>query len=457
MSVAAEPSTAPHEPRADALSTPLPPAIPLWHVQGERLVRPHFSGRGLLNVPGSIARALAPDSPSLVGHPPLNPEVLPPRLYQGVRAVVLFVADGLGHFQLDREVQQGNAPNLARLLERARTRDPRVSYEPITSVFPTTTVAALGTLNTGALPAEHGLLGFTLYLGEFQTVGQMIRWGPFDRVGTFSHADYGQAAPEQFLWTPTFANSLLTAGVPATVAVNPSYFEGTALTSMLHQGAEFSGYVATSTIPVRVPRLLRDNPDRATYVFAYWPTVDTVAHVHGPISPEHGAEVAAFDLALGRLIGDLPADTLLLVTADHGHVQTSTARHVDLQDFPRVMRLLCHPPAGERRAVYLHARPGQEQALEEAARAELGHVAVVLSRAEAVREGLFGHQPLSARATQRIGDILLLARDDYQLVFEPPTEHVPERLRLHPSKEVRGMHGGLSPWEALVPLLALRT
>ena len=116
-------------------------------------------------------------------------------------------------------------------------------YTAITSVFPTTTVAALGSLNSGEAPVGHGLLGYTLHLAEFGTVAEMVRWGPLGQCGSFTDPEHGSANPEQFFWAETLYRRLQAAGVARTVAVNPSSFAGTALTRMLHQGAE---YMATS-------------------------------------------------------------------------------------------------------------------------------------------------------------------------------------------------------------------
>src|SRR5438445_310461 len=136
-----------------------------FDLDGERFVLPDFAGRGLANVAPTILRLLAPSAP--LDLPPLDTSVLPERMTAGVSTVVLIVADGLGHLQLQHEIEIGNAPNLGELLDKANQGSEEVTYSPITSVFPTTTVAALGSINSGVAPTRHGLLGYTLYLEEF--------------------------------------------------------------------------------------------------------------------------------------------------------------------------------------------------------------------------------------------------------------------------------------------------
>ena len=389
--------------------------LPSFDIDGERFVRPDFAGRGLANVAPTVLRLLAPQA-APVELPPLDRSVLPESMTSGIRKVVVIVADGLGHLQLQREIAAGNAPNLGKLVARAGSENGSVSYNPITSVFPTTTVAALGSINSAVAPSAHGLLAYTLYLAEFDMVAEMIRWGPLNRRVSFSDPEFG-CAPETFFWAETMYARLQAAGVTRTFAVNPNYFAGTALTRMLHQGATYAGYIATSSLEPIVSRLLGES-DEPTYIYAYWPTVDTVAHIVGPLTPEHGAEVAAFDLQVGRLLERLPnrGDTLVLLTADHGHVDTAPEFSVAFADHPELLAMLRVLPAGERRVVYLHPKPGLTHAVLAYARDRLGEVAPAMLRDDAVELGLFGPGQLSERAAVRIGEVLLFPRRNLQLI-----------------------------------------
>jgi predicted AlkP superfamily pyrophosphatase or phosphodiesterase len=426
--------------------------LPSFALGGETYVRPDFAGRGLANLAPTVLRLLAPAAAPL-DLPSLDPGVLPERMTRGIKSVVLLVADGLGHLQLQREIGAGNAPNLGELLDRAASGgNEDVSYAPLTSVFPTTTVAALGSVNSGVTPSEHGLLSYTLYLPEFDMLAEMIRWGPLNRRVTFADPEFG-CEPEAFFWAETMYARLQAAGVQRTFAVNPNYFAGTALTRMLHQGATYGGYISTSSLQPIVSRLLAET-DETTYIYAYWPTVDTIAHVIGPLTPEHGAEVAALDFQVGRLVERLPhrGDTLLLVTADHGHIDTTPDQNVALAEHAELLEMLRVPPAGERRAVYLYPQPGLSEQVMAYARERLREIAAPMLRDEAVRLGLFGPGPLSARAAGRIGEVLLFPRGNLQMISPAETPDGAAAPRAF-----RGLHGGLTPDEALVPLLAIRS
>jgi hypothetical protein len=427
--------------------------VPRFELDGERLVRPDFAGRGLANVAPTALKLLAPDAAGTLDLPPLDSGVLPDALTDGVRTLVLVVADGLGHLQLLREIAAGNAPNLAELIDRASRGDACVSYAPITSVFPTTTVAALGSVNSGVTPVEHGLLGYTVFLPEFEQVAEMIRWGPLNRRVSFADPEFGHS-PEAFFGAETMYARLQGAGVERTFAVNPAGFSGTALTRMLHQHATYAGYVATSSLEPIVSRIVHESTD-TTYVYAYWPTVDTIAHVVGPLTPEHSAEVAAVDLQFARLVSALEDrhDALVLLTADHGHIDTVPTEAISFREYPDLLAMLKVTPAGERRMVYLYPREGAASEVAAFTQERLSDVAATLRRDDAVAMGLFGPGQLSERAAGRIGEVMLFPRGTRQLVapVEPADNNLPK-----PPVVFRGLHGGLTSDEALVPLLAVR-
>jgi hypothetical protein len=230
-------------------------------------------------------------------------------------------------------------------------------------------------------------------------------------------------------------------------------FSGTALTRMLHQKAAYTGYISTSSLGPIVQRLLDDDSE-PTYIYAYWPTVDSIAHLVGPFTPEHSAEVAGFDFQFGRLVRSLSGrrNTLLMLTADHGHVDTVPEEAIKFVDHPELMGMLRVSPAGERRAVYLHPKSGAADEVVDYARERMREVASPLLRDEAVEMGLFGPGELNQRAAQRIGEVLLFPRGNLSLVA--PIENVDGNPPRPPI--FRGLHGGLTADEALVPLLAIR-
>jgi len=165
-------------------------------------VMPDYDGGGLLNVPATVLDVLgardAGDAPPLVA--------LDPKLREGVRQVVVILADGLGWWQLEMLCDQGHMPFLAELRERARRRDGAQLIEA-TTVFPSTTAAAITTMNTARSPLAHGNIAYFVWLEEFAEVTQMLRWGSaIARRG--SYFDDPAVDPLRFVLVPSIHRRL---------------------------------------------------------------------------------------------------------------------------------------------------------------------------------------------------------------------------------------------------------
>lgn len=409
-------------------------------------ILPRYAGQSLLNVPASVCAALGVPTAGLP--PALDAAVLPPALLDGVRAVCLLIVDGLGRQQLDAALGAGDAPTISGLRD-GQSFGSAAHDATITSVVPSSTMPALATLSTGLPPSEHGLLGWTVYLEEFGEAAELARWGPAAERGSYLQERLGGHDPVAFFGRETLYQRLRRSGVRS-VAICPAHHRGTGFSEMVFQGAELPGYYATSSILPMVERLLAERADRERlYLYAYWPTLDTVGHHDGPLGPEHAAELAVLDFSLGRWLrthrprGDL----LLLLTADHGHVPTDRARVVRL-DRPMLLEALRSPPTGERRLAYLHARPGRAGAVRAYCAERLSEVAELVEPTVAFERGLFGTGEVSGVARRRAGDLILLAREDHQFVCPFIEGEEPDSLI--------GNHGALDSREMLVPLLALR-
>lgn len=140
----------------------------------------------------------------------------------GARHVVLIVVDALGAGQLRDAITRGDAPTLASL-----TPTPG----PVTSVFPSTTMAALTTLHTARAPAEHGYLGLTVWLDEAQAVVNLIRL--YDVYTHTPLADAGFLAA-----VPSLYRQMRDRGVAAHV-VMPAAYQHSVLTRWACDGAEY--------------------------------------------------------------------------------------------------------------------------------------------------------------------------------------------------------------------------
>jgi type I phosphodiesterase/nucleotide pyrophosphatase len=409
-------------------------------VLGPGWVLPSYDGRGLANVPGTVLAALGASGG---GEPPPLRD-LDPALLDGVRQVVVVLVDGLGMWQLDRMTSRGDLPFLASLVERARRRDGAQLLEA-TSVFPSTTAAAITTLHTGRTPQEHGNLAYFCWLDEFGQLTQMLRWGnALQRRG--SYFDDGRLDPVRYRRVSSIHARLRERGARSYV-IEPEIFKNEAMTRMHAAEAEYVGYALPSTLGVRLGQLLDQRPwgGEPAYVYAYWAGVDTTGHLYGPRSAEHAMEAALVDRVLEHALATpRRGDTLVMVTADHGHAEVDPAVLVDLEGDVALRGLLRHPIAGEPRLAFLYTDRADE------VRAHLEHrwpgLFTFFDREDAISSGLFGRGDATA-ARQRVGDLCAMLRDTRAATIVRVEGHAVHH---------RGAHGGMTADEMRIPVLAWR-
>jgi hypothetical protein len=403
----------------------------------ENWVMPHYGGLSIANLPATVAGLFGEE---LEGALPALPAGLWNDWAPGLRRVVLVVLDALGYRMLHDMWARGAGQALSDLASAGR-------LVPLTSVFPSTTDAALLSLSTGRPPAEHGWLAYIMYLREMGMAANAIMLCPMWAHQSDMLVDWG-LDPESLVTVPTLAGRLAPAGI-STAAVLSARFIGSGFTQMLYRGvAELRGHIHASDLWVHLRHLLAETREDRALITAYWSGLDTLGHVYGHDTDLWQAEFRSVSHLVGsEFLASLPAEdregTLLLITADHGQIRVPSEAIVRASDDPDLSRHLLVPVVGESRAAFLYPRPGRAPALREhLAGAYPGKFAVLDSPA-ALEAGLMG-KPICDDAYARAGELLVLPRGQHALEHrEPPVV-------------LLGRHGGLTRDEMLVPLIGAR-
>ncbi len=394
--------------------------------RGKDVVFPDYTGNCIVNVPRLISSLLGAEaSPS-----PLDCLT---EVFRGVERVVLLLLDGLGHYKLTSLLEETPDCTLGQWAERG-------TLVPLTSVFPSTTVAALTSLSTGLTPLEHGMIGYRLFLRETASITNMIRFNVRGNTSPESAFSIG-LDPEALIPHRTIHQELSDAGV-ATHAIVPGHIVGSGLSNALYRGcAKLQAAVSLPDMLVRTQTLLRQASGR-TFISLYWPGLDSVGHGQGPDSASYEAEFHAVDDALRRGVPDPMGDTLWIVTADHGFTAMVPGNYLLLDSVFDTARTLLMPPVGEPRASYLYTRNGAQDAVRHALQAPRDDGLICMSAEELLDSGLLGLRTPHPEITHRIGDLALLSTGPAGALQDDPEVAL-----------LRGMHGGLTESEMLVPLI----
>ncbi|NKN33798.1 alkaline phosphatase family protein [Marichromatium bheemlicum] len=392
--------------------------------------RPDYSGGGIVNLMSTLISARGGQAEAA----PLT--ALPPTRLADTRNLLLLVIDGLGADWLQRHAPDG-------LLARHR-------IATLSTVFPSTTTAAITTYLTGDAPLRHGLTGWYTYLRE---LGCVI--APLPGTPRYGGVPYGRAGldPVELLGTrPLFDRIATRASVIA-----PQFIVESDFNRAHSDSAERLGFEGLDDMFGQAARVIRGTPwrpsrrrqdDAPRYLYLYWPRLDTIGHQQGIESAAAVAHLQRIEAALERFLELIKGtDTQVLVCADHGQVDSSATTRVDLDDHPELAECLTLPLCGEPRAAFCYLRAGYETQFLRYCETHLAERVEVVPSERLLEAGMFGTGQMHPRLPERIGDYCLLGRDNAVVVDHLPNE------RGHP---MIGVHGGLSRAELEVPLALLR-
>ena len=171
---------------------------------------------------------------------------------------------------------------------------------------------------------------------------------------------------------------------------------------------------------------------------------DKTGHKHGWLSEQWLAQLERLDSAMTELVRRVPAGTRIILSVDHGMVDTDADHRIDLSAHGELARDVV-AVAGEPRLTHLHVADGDTDLAAEVARRYrdvLGDRAEWIGTREQAAEHL---GPLGARARGVVGDVVVAMAGTWVLV--DPRVHSESAIAMP------GVHGSFTPAETRVPLL----
>ena len=362
---------------------------------------PDYSGGSLNNLMAELEWRLTRTAPTPRLHAPLADQVPEASTY------VLVLIDGLGVHQLDH-------PAAGPLAAAHRGT--------IDAPFPTTTTVSLASVATGLPPRRHGWIGHFVLLPGHPTPVNSLRW--VDATSRAVAFDTPGLLPGPNLW-----ERLVGAGIEP-ITVQPAAYRGTPLTKALYRGCRFEGVANTDEL-VRATVELARVPGRL--IFAYYPSVDISAHMHGTASPEYARALADVATAWDRMAAYLPGHAAIVGTADHGVVAIAQSgkRRLHRRDNPGLTLF------GDPRSLYVS---GPQKRIE-----EMGTGLPATWYPRKSLEPLWGPEGDPGH----IGPPAPLTKPDGAFLAHNGRVLLPG----HMDKRLVGYHGGLDPREVEIPLL----
>ena len=285
------------------------------------------------------------------------------------------------------------------------------------SVFLSTTVAATTSVQSGLQPCEHCWLGWDCYYPQID-----------QNVTVFFSLIQGTDKPAADFNVPlTFT--------PYENVLDKLNNAGTKAYRLTPYDDPAPGNIEAFCRRIKA---LCDEPDRK-YVFAYWDEPDGLLHDNGCKSaPVHEALVS-MENAVQELAGELE-DTLIIVTADHGHIDTDLAA---LPDYPELMDCLVRTPSLEPRVINFFVKEEKKAFFEKEFNRLFGEKFLLLTKEEVIERQLFGTAAPRELFKDMLGNYIAIATDTLSICIRDQT----------PRPNWKSMHGSVTEDEVLVPLI----
>lgn len=290
---------------------------------------------------------------------------------------------------------------------------------PISSVYPSTTVAATTSITSGLSPIESAWLGWDLYFKEIEKTVAVFR--NTEQETKEAAADYNVAG--RFIPVKSIFKRIEEVNSKGSAyCVSP-----------------FSSFHSKSVknICKTVKRL--SGKRKKKYIYTYWHQPDKAMHDFGVKSSEAHEQILEINREVEKLCKKL-RNTLVIVTADHGLID---GENLYLEDYPLLSSMLERLSSVEPRALSLFIKDGKKEEFKNEFYRIFGDSFILLTKEEAFSEELFGKGVMHSKTNDFIGDFFAVATGNKSL-FNKREERV-----------FKGNHAGLTPEEMTVPFIAV--
>lgn len=335
------------------------------------------------------------------------------------KTILLFMVDGLGYDYVEKNKKSFLFKNLK---------------GSITSVFPSSTAPCVTSFFTGVPPSVHGITGWYMYSKEIGTTTMSLPY--VTRLGRIP-ASYKIKSRKFFQHKSMFDKINSYVLLPEELAVSD-------FNKALCRKAKLIGYNGIGDFFKKIQKIMKRDLCKK-YIYAYWPDFDMLCHVYGKKSKQSSKNFNKLDKELSKFSKTLK-DTIVIVTADHGHIDTEANKTILLNKHPKLIETLERPLSGEPRAAYCYVKEGKEKIFEKYVKKNFSHACHIYKSHKLAGKGWFGLNP-SKQFLERIGNYILVMKENYI---------IKDIIIGEVDRKIIGNHGGVSKEEMFVPLIVIK-
>jgi len=345
--------------------------------------------------------------------------------FKGIKNIVLIIIDGMGF-----EFLKKNGEN---------TIFAKYLVGPITSVFPSTTATAITTFLTGLPAQQHAVTGWFMFLKEIGIVSKIL---PFaSRAGDLDLNKFIDI--KKIFNQKCFSDKIKVSSfvIQKKEIIDSDYTLATSGKSKRLSYNSLDGFFRQIKKAVK-------SSNKQKYIYAYWPEFDSLSHDYGINSKKTEKHFKKLDRKLKKFLKGIEGtNSLIIITSDHGFIDTTKKRTIILKQHPKLEECLTLPLCGEPRAVFCYVHPSKKKQFEKYVKTKLKNICYVYKSEDFIKKNYFGLFKPNRRLFDRIGDYILILKDNYVL----KDNILGEKKHFH-----IGAHGGVSKEEMIVPLIVIK-
>ena len=335
------------------------------------------------------------------------------------RNVVLLILDGMGEHILNKLSPNGFLVNH--------------KIDLVTSVYPSTTTAALTTYYSGKPPYESGWIAWSQYFKEYGRAIDMLSYKESYKGDSIADARIN-VFKELVNYESVFSKIEKASNIPA-YEIMPSYSDRRSNRTIKADSVD--------EILDNI-KMLCEVPNEK-FILAYCDNPDGILHKYGSSSNEAKEFIQNTENKIQELCSKLDDDTILIISADHGHKDIENV--YTLLDYPKIQECLIMPPSLESRSLTFWVKENMRNVFEDEFNKIFGNEFWLMTKEEFLDKHFLGFGIKHPKIDDFLGNYIALSTNSSIIRLE---------TYLAEGKKVKkSTHCGLSKEEMEVPLIVI--
>ena len=335
--------------------------------------------------------------------------------------VVFIILDGMGEHILEKVSPAGYFR--------------KKEIDCITSVYPSTTTAALRTYYSGKPPYETGWIAWSQYFKEYGRDIDML-----SHRESYTSRDLKNARINVFDTIVKYKSVFeqIEEALPNIKAyeITPSYSDKRAKRSIRADSID--------EIIMNIETLCK-NPDEK-FILAYCDNPDGLLHKFGTDSEEVKEFIENIERKIEDMCKNLTEDTVVIISADHGHKDINKA--YSILDYPEIQKCLISLPSLESRVVTFWVKEDMKEEFVKNFNKNFENDFWLMTKEEFLEKNMLGFGKKHPKIDDFIGNYIALSISDSIIKLE---NYLTEGKKLKKST-----HCGLTKEEMEVPVIIIK-